>query len=197
MLTDVINQYRTGTYKVFRRGEGEYVYGRLVRSPAIDADVELIDDGADTIKITGHGLSNDSGPLYLSTDDTMPVGPEELAPYWAQVIDDDTFQLKTGPGPSPVVDFEDGGVGTLHVANYFLADLSIQPAGGGLKDEPGGQHTEATFTVWSTVELKSREPGYEADLVEMNGELHRVDSVDYFGILSNHWKATIVREKTP
>lgn len=200
-LTAVIRRFRTGTYKVFRTSEGEYdANGRIHRSPAIDVDVVSVDDLLDELEITAHGLQDGNGPYYLTTTVTLPPPTETLVPYWAIVVDDDHIRLAESYDDallSNFIDLTGIGDGTLHIANYFLADLSIQPGAGGLKDEASGQYTEATYTVWSTVELKAREDNYEGDIIEYNGELHRVDSVDFFGILSNHWKATITRMKTP
>lgn len=201
MLTDVISSYVTGTYRVYRKMEGSYdSNGRYNLSGAVDDDVVSVDFAANSLEVTGHDLSDGDGPFFLTTGDTLPAPLAELTPYWVIVVDANNLQLAASYEDSlnaTPVDLTDAGTGTHHVANYFLADLSIQPAGGGIKDLAEGQHTEATFTVWSTVELKSRDDGWEPDVIEYNGELHRVDAVDYFGILSRHWKATITRMATP
>jgi hypothetical protein len=200
-LTSVIEAYTTGTYKVFRTTEGNYdADGHYQRVPALDADIVSVDFGADTIRVNAHGLTTGDGPFFPSTAGTLPAPLSALTPYWVIVTDANNFKLALSQSDALsaiAVNLDDAGVGVHHVANYLLLPLSIQPAGGGIKDVAEGQHTEKTFTVWSTYELKSREDGWEADVIEYNGELHRIDSVDYFGILSNHWKATITKLETP
>lgn len=200
-LQAVIAAYTTGTYKVFRTSEGDYVDGHYVRVTEIDADVSVVSSAINTLTIVDHGLSDGDGPYYLTTDDTLPGGLSTLTPYWVIVVDDDNIQLAStreeALAATPI-DLTDDGAGTQHIANFFLADLSVQPQGGaGLKDLPEGQHTEATFVIWSLVELKDRSPGWEPDVIEINGELWRVQSLDYYGILSSHWKATVERMTTP
>lgn len=200
-LTSVIGFYSTGTYKVFRTDGGDYVSGHLVRPTAIDADVSTVDFTANTLRIVAHGLSTGFGPYYLTTSGSLPAPLSTLTPYWVIKVDADKIKLadsKIHAIATTAIDLTDAGSGTHHLSNYFLTDLSVQPGGGsGLKDVPEGQHTENIYTAWSLVELKGREPGYEPDVVEVDGELYRVQSVDFFGIISTHWKATLERMTTP
>jgi hypothetical protein len=79
-----------------------------------DLEIEAVDDVADTVTITGHGLATGDGPLLVDTDGTRPDGLSAAAVY-AIVVDDDTLQLAasaTDAVNGVEIDILDAGTGT-------------------------------------------------------------------------------------
>lgn len=202
---DVVSDYLTGTYKVYRRTSGGYVGGKKVASHDVDADVTAIDLATGKLTVPGHGLTTGNGTLWISSSQTIPAGYDGETPYWAIVVDPNTLQLAASRADAlagaPVVVPTDVGVGVVHVASYFLMQASILPlTGRDLKDLPEGQYGEEKRDIFSTVELKGRGDGYEADVfsgVDVAGDLWRVEDPRHHNVVSDHWRATLVRETTP
>lgn len=88
-----------------------------------------------------------------------------------------------------------GAVTTLEIS------ADIQPEGGRLIDdvpETQGSRDERR-TCFTSTKLYTREPGFEPDVVTIDGERWRVDGVIYYGVLSDpgHYRATLVRLEAP
>lgn len=82
----------------------------------------------------------------------------------------------------------------------FSIQASIQPLSGNeLQDLPEGVRTEETRILWTTTQLRgpikdSLSDGSGADRIDIDGDRYRVWKVEYFTILSNHYRVTVVRE---
>ena len=80
----------------------------------------------------------------------------------------------------------------------FPVSMSIQPiTGRALKDLPEGQHAEDLRIAYTSTRLFTREPGFEPDIVTINGEDWRVSNVEHFEVISGHYRATLERLVTP
>lgn len=193
--------FSTGIYVVRRRSKVEYDNdGYLTRPALLDHDATTIDSITDEITIVDHGATTGVGPVWVTTDDTLPV-PLDDRMYWIIRVDDDTIRLATSAANALAnvsVDLIDEGLGSLHVASHFLMNADIQAEGGRtLDDAPEAQVTAETRTCFTSVKLYTREPGFEPDVVLIDGEEWRVDKVEHFPVISGHYRAKLVRMDPP
>lgn len=194
--------FKTGDYKVIRRGKAEYTdEGRYIAAADVDLDVTSVNFALDRLSIPAHGLETGAGPLWVSTDDTLPAGLDSSLMYWVIKVDANTLRLATSKANAEdgiAVNFTDAGVGQLHLASYFYLSAAIYPSGGRfLSDEPEAQSTDESRTCFTSTRLFTREPGFDPDIVVIDGEEWRVDRVEYFGVISSHYRATLIRTEAP
>ncbi len=94
--------------------------------------VEAVDTTDNELTLTGHTFLTGNGPVYLTTDDTLPGGLEEDAAYWVIRVDADTIQVaesleKALAGDE--VDITSSGSGT-HTVNQGWDHYLIEVAEG-------------------------------------------------------------------
>lgn len=216
-LPSVIQYFSTGTYAVHRYGEGEWVQGRWIQGPTALSYVDRAFTAlasTNQLEIAGHGLVTGDGPLRPIAG-PLPGGLVAGTDYWVVVSDADHLQLSSSldfaMSISPtVIDLSSDGSGTLEDVpgqtvrqnrEVIAMDLSVQPMTEEItEDLPEGVSTSDTRQIWSLSELRApRKPGsadgFGADRIVIDGEFFRVWKVGYYGILSQHWKATAIREE--
>lgn len=219
-LQAVIAAFGTGTYAVHRYGEGDWVNGRWVQGPTAltyaDRNVDAVDPGEDSLSVSAHGLQTGDGPLRLTTTGALPTGLAIATDYWAIRLTDGELRLAGSLSDAmqmvPVyVTLSDAGTGvhTIHDVsgeterqNYSVlaVDCSVQEMSEvHTEDLPEGVSTADTKQLWTTTQLRpptkpqSRD-GAGADRIVIGGEFYVVWKVGYYGILSSHYKCTVVRE---
>lgn len=218
-LPDIIlGTGKTGVYAVRRQDAGAFdIDGRWYAGPSAlvfaDDAVEVVDDVADTLTLTAHGLETADGPVRLTTTGTLPGGLAPGTDYWVIVDDDDTVAIAAsladaiagtriaiadaGTGAHALVDV----AGTLRQnATFFSSVMSIQSGSPGtgraLKENPEGDHGDEVWKIYSTVELRTRTSENEPDEITIEGETHYVTDVRVrrgFGTV--HWQAQTSRRK--
>ncbi len=94
-----------------------------------DLTISAVDDTADTLTITGHGLLTGDGPVRIGSTGTVPGGLLAATDYWVIKVDDDTIQLAasfvdsggTQPdgstNPQAAIDITSAGTGTITLAD--------------------------------------------------------------------------------
>jgi hypothetical protein len=95
------------------------------------------------------------------------------------------------------------GVYALGTTSTFDITASIQPVTGrDLQVLPEGQHANETKVVYTTTELKTRDPSNAGDKITINGEaweVFRVERWEAFGLnlSGDHYRAFVSRLVTP
>lgn len=201
--TEIIEAFLTDILPVTRVSAGTYVDGIFVKGGAINATSTIIDDATDTITITAHGLLDEQGPLYLTTDDTLPGGLDTSTPYWVIFVDVNTIRLSATQGGS-AVDIVDTGAGTLTLSSTFTVRACVQPATGlqrvtGGRDmlsKVDGEHVDDVRVIYVATELYTRRPDYEDDEVTLEGSQWVVFRVEPWPLVlpeNKHYRAVVTR----
>jgi len=89
-----------------------------------------------TLTDTSHGLRAGTGPVYLSSDDTLPDGLTAATPYWIIYVDANTVKLAASLADAlqeTAVEFDDDGTGTHTMADDPLGTVD---ADAGITKEP-------------------------------------------------------------
>lgn len=181
-MTDMISSdFKTGSYKVWRRSSTTYASG--VYNAYEDVELDLADDSilAGLFTKVAHGLTTGQGPIYPSVDTgELPDGMP--SPFWAIRVDDDTFRVASSRSDALTEDAEEvdelEAGQTLHLENSFVQTMSISPVGGReTTDEESGNETAEDRLIFSEVELYGRAPGFDPDQVEIDGEFWEVGNV--------------------
>lgn len=198
-LSDVIESYTTGLYRVDRLPVGDVVDGHRVVPATFDQVASGVDDVADTIVLPAHGLATGFGPVWALSD-TLPRPLDANVAYWVIAVDTDHVKLaltRVDALAHVAIDLLDDGVGLLSLATHFFAKISVQDDGASLEDEDEGQRTQNTATVWTLIQLYDGGAVYEADVVTLPDGRYRVEKVAHYTILDNFYKATVERIEIP
>lgn len=202
-LGGVIARLPHGTYLVTRRDAGAYVGGGYAVPPVLNLAVTAVDPNADTVTVPAHGLKTAQGPLYPSSAAALPSTNPAGAlaadlPVWPIVLDTNTFKLASSSAnalAAAAIDLVDAGGGGLTLSSQFTITAGIQPLRGReLQDLPEGQRADETRILYTTTPLRTRQPGAEADLVTIDGEVWRVDTVDSW---PSYYRCVITRAAIP
>lgn len=200
-LSDTVDAFRTGTYRVDRRPTGTMSYGQYSSDPGFDADAVSVDDLTSQIELPGHGLVTGYGELWLSTDDTLPPPLVAGVPYWVIAIDDDHIQLAETRAAALDLDpilLTDIGAGSLHLSTSFDLDASVQPVEGkNLEDMPEGQRADESRLIFTRQELRTRTPANDPDVITIDGDRYRVTKVSKFSIIADHYRCYAERLEVP
>lgn len=210
-LEDAIGSHRTGVYVVTRTPENTHVDGAVVAPDvAPDVVVSAVDDTLDTLTALGHGVETGDGPFRLIDGrgqlsyDQSPELPEPLTvddEYWAIAVDADTLKLASSEADANMsvpIDIEstDGVPFTLSRTRFML-EASIQPMDGrALSADDESDRTSDDKLCLVVDRLFTRRPGYEPDVVEVDGESYTVtdsEKWDHWG--GGHYECTITRDE--
>ncbi len=200
---DIVSTFLTDYLPVTRMSAGVFVDGIFIKGSSIDFDVDDVDETANTLTITAHGLTDEQGPVYLTTDGALPEELSTDTPYWVIVIDDDTIKLSETQGGS-AIDITDPGSGTITLTNTFLIPACVQPAAGlqrvvGGRDmlsKVDGEHVDDVRVIYTATELFTRTPDYEADEITLEGSQWVVFRVEKWFLITEantHYKVVITR----
>jgi hypothetical protein len=75
---------------------------------------------------------------------------------------------------------------------------SVQPLSGrDLKDLPEGQRADDLRTLYTTTRLYTVSANGNPDVITIEGDRYRVTKVEYFGILSGHYRVLCERLEVP
>lgn len=197
--------FETGLYRVWRRREGEYgeFTGKYTRPGETSLVISLVTPATDTLESAApHELQTGAGPLWVTVvSGTAPAPLTDEEEYWFIRVDDNEFKLALSQADAmalTAVDLTDAGAGTLLVHSYFVISAAIYPEGGRtIDDAPETQGSDEARTCYTDSKLYTREPGYEPDQIEIDGERWRIDKVEYFGVISDHYRYRLVRLEAP
>lgn len=71
----------------------------------------------------------------------------------------------------------------------FTIDASVQPVDGAtLKDMPEGQLADESRVIFTQTELKTRTKTTEPDVIQIDGFNFRITKVQFFTVISNHYR---------
>jgi hypothetical protein len=85
-----------------------------------------VDTAAETVTLTGHGLSNnDAVHLVAATGGTPPGGLAVGTQYYVIVVDADTIKFSLSSGPGVAVNITSGVTGNVYVVKNVAGDASI------------------------------------------------------------------------
>lgn len=81
----------------------------------------------------------------------------------------------------------------------FTIQASIQPASGReLRDLKEGQSAGDLRTIFTLTELRTvRADNDQPDVISIDGENYRITKVEYFGVISNHYRCVCEKTSVP
>lgn len=201
-LSGVIQRYTTGLYLVKRHARGTRIDGFYVPSVEVDLAVTAVDSDLDQLTIPAHGLATGQGPLYFAAD-TPPGGLYLLVPYYVVVIDTDHIQLSPSAAEAlafTAIDILSEGVNVARISTNLVQLMSIQPAQMSLDDQPFGQRMDDHRKFWSIPPLYGRDGrngGFDPDIVVIDDEEWRVETVDFYAIRGQFYSGTLTKLESP
>lgn len=128
------------------------------------ATVEDVDDTADTMTVTGHGLVTGQRIRVLSTED-VPGGVSPTREYRSIVLDDDTIQIAMSElhaEEGEAVDITSAGSGTIAVASSTAGDSILEQTDIEILED--GDQLKGWFSMTYAVKYESLAPEAPSDL---------------------------------
>lgn len=185
-----------GPYAVTRRADGSYEDGNYVLGAAV-----TFDHTTDSFT-TDPPLAPVAGDTWrIETSGTLPIGLDADTSYFV-VEDYGSFQLRTDEDdPDTTVPFSSNGTGDARIAKYTALTVagSLQPVTGReLQDLPEAQRGDDVRVLYTLTRLYTREPGFEPDVLTIDGESYTVIKVERFDAFGDtHYRVYLARTVRP